>query len=67
MAIWNLRTKWDVNVPTVERLRRVREEMHVVGDFQSVIDELSGQGRQAAHAATSPRDLFEDIADAVSF
>jgi hypothetical protein len=67
MAIWNLRSTWDVNAPTVERLRRVREEMNRVGDFQSVIDELAEQGRQAARAATSTRNLFEDMPDVVSF
>jgi hypothetical protein len=67
MAIWNLRTTWAVNMPTVERLRCVREEMNRVGDFQSVIDELAEQGRQAARAVISTRNLFEDMPDAVSF
>ncbi len=66
MAIWNLRSAWDVNVPTVERLRRVREEMNMVGDFQSVIDELAEQGRLIVRASTTTRDLFEDMPDAVS-
>jgi hypothetical protein len=67
MAVWNLSSEWDVNLPTVERLRRAREEMNMVGDFQSVIDELSEQGRNISRATTSSRDLFEDIPDAVSF
>jgi hypothetical protein len=41
--------------------------MNRVGDFQSVIDELAEQGRQAARAVNSTRNLFEDIPDAVSF
>jgi putative DNA methylase len=67
MAILNLRQKWDASLPTAERLRRVREEMNVVGDFQSVIDEAAKQMRSIARATTSTHDLFEDIPDAVSF
>ena len=66
MAIWNLRSKWDVKVPTIERLRCVRAEMNSLGDFQSVIDELSEQERSIIPTLTSTGDLFEDIPDAVS-
>ena len=50
-----------------ERLRRVRAEMNMVGNFQSVIDELSEQGSSIIHTPTLTRDLFEYIPDAVSF
>jgi adenine-specific DNA methylase len=67
MAIWKLRSEWDMKVPTVQRLRRVRVEMNRLGDFQSVINELSEQGRSIFPTLTSTRDLFEDSPDAISF
>ena len=66
MAIPAFRSKWDVKVPTIERLRCVRAEMNSLGDFQSVIDELSEQERSIIPTRTSTGDLFEDIPDAVS-
>jgi len=67
MAIWNLGSEWDVRLPTIKRLRRVREEMNMVGDYQSLIDELSDRERSITRTVTSTSDLFEDIPDAVSF
>jgi putative DNA methylase len=67
MAVWNLRKVWDARLPTMERLRCVREEIDAVGDCQSVIDQLAEQMKSLSRTTISNPRLFEDLPDAVSF
>ena len=67
MAIWRLRSAWDVKAPTPDKLENLARTVSGFGDAKALIDRLAAKAVQPAAPMTGTPPSVREVADAVSF
>jgi len=68
MAVWNLRSSWDVSIPMTEKMNVFARALEALGPYQPVIDSLTSPDARPIAPAVQSLPLFAmEERDAIAF